>query len=165
MADSKTRRRDGLVPMRLLLRVNAAIDAVLGLVLLASTWDGLYEELDTIGPVPYIWAQIAGGLLLAFAYLTWRASADPARFRELIQVLSVLNIGGFVVIGIWLFSDDTGVPSSGSLGSWVIDVVAVMILVIGIMETRAFRRPMTDQPISKAGQQAVPSPGGSSRTR
>ena len=141
MQTDSTRRRGGLVPMPVLLRVNATIDTVLGVVLLAATWNGLYEELDSIGPVPYIWAQLAGGLLLGFAYLTWRASRDPDRARDLIQVLSVLNIAGFVVIGIWLFSDDTGVPSSGSLGSWLIDIVAVVILVIGIMETRAFRRP------------------------
>src|SRR6185503_19554484 len=58
MQTDSTRRRDGLVPTPVLLRVNAAIDAVVGVVLLAATWNGLYEELDSIGPVPYIWAQL-----------------------------------------------------------------------------------------------------------
>jgi hypothetical protein len=133
-------RRKGLVPMPVVLRINAVVDAVVGVVLLAATWKSLFEELDTIRPAPWLWAQLAGGLLLGFAYLTWRASADPDAARPLVQVLSVLNIGGFVVIGVWLFSDDVGVPSSGTLGSWVIDVIAVVILVLGIMEARAFRR-------------------------
>lgn len=139
MQTDSTRRR-GFVPMPLVLRINAVVDAVLGVVLLAATWRSLYEELDTIRPVPWIWAQIAGGLLLGFAYLTWRAAADPDAARPLVQVLSVLNIAGFALIAVWLFSDDTGIPSSGSLGSWVIDIVAVVTLVLGIIELRAFRR-------------------------
>jgi hypothetical protein len=110
-------------------------------VLLAATWKELYEEIDTIAPAPWLWAQLAGGMLLGFAYLAWRASADPDANRSLIQVLSVLNVAGFACIGIWLFSDDVGVPSSGSLGSWLIDVAAVVILVLGIIEARAFRAP------------------------
>jgi Na+-transporting NADH:ubiquinone oxidoreductase subunit NqrB len=138
--DVRATRRNGLVPLPLVLRINAIIDVVVGVVLLAATWDGLYEELDTVGPVPWIWAQIAGGLLLGFAYLTWRAADDPAAARPLVQVLSILNIGGFALIAVWLFSDDHGIPSSGSLGSWVIDIIAVVTLVLGIMELRAFRR-------------------------
>lgn len=133
-------RRGGLVPTPLVLRVNAVLDAVVGILLLAATWKSLYEELDTIRPAPWLWAQLAGGLLLGFAYLTWRASADPEAARPLIQVLSVLNVVGFALIAVWLFSDDVGVPSSGTLGSWLIDIVAVAILVLGILETRAFRK-------------------------
>ena len=133
-------QRRGLVPLPVVLRVNAALDAVFGVLLLGATWRGLYEDLDTIRPVPWLWAQLAGVLLLGFAYLTWRASADPDAARPLIQVLAILNVVGFALIAVWLFSDDRGIPSSGSLGSWLIDITAVVILVLGIMESRAFRR-------------------------
>jgi hypothetical protein len=133
--------RPSRIPMPLVLRVNAAIDVVLGFVLLAATWEDLWEELDTIPPAPWIWAQIAGLALVGIAALTWRASSLNDETSQLLtRMLAVVNIVAFVQIAIWLFSDDVGVPDSGTLGSWVIDVVAVVTLVLGILEARAFRR-------------------------
>lgn len=134
-------KRTTRIPMPLVLKVNAVIDGVLGVLLLAATWKDLWAELDTIPPAPWLWAQIAGLLLVGLAALTWRASGrDDETSRELTRLLSVLNVVAFVQIAIWLFSDDVGVPGSGTLGSWLIDIVAVAALVLGVLEARAFRR-------------------------
>jgi hypothetical protein len=55
------------------------------------------------------------------------------------QGAALVHIVAFVCIAIWLFSDDEGIPSSGSFGSWALDAVAVALLVLGILEARAFR--------------------------
>jgi hypothetical protein len=45
----------------------------------------------------------------------------------------------FVVISVWVFSDDPGVPSSGTLGSFIFDATAVVLAVLAVLEARAFR--------------------------
>ena len=69
------------------------------------------------------------------------ASGNPGERRVVAQALAITNLLGFVIIAVWVFSDDVGIPSSGSLGSWIFDVTAVVMLVLGIVEARAFRRP------------------------
>jgi hypothetical protein len=133
-----TRRRR--VPMSLALRVNAVASLAAAGVLLAATWRSLYDELDSFRPVPWIYAQLAGAALLAFAYMTWQAARQPETERLVTQGAAIANMIGFACIAVWLFSDDHGIPSSGTLGSWGFDVFAVVILVVGIIETRAFRR-------------------------
>jgi len=56
------------------------------------------------------------------------------------QGLAIVDLIGFVIIAVWVFSDDRGIPSSGSLGSWIFDVTAVVLAVLGVLEARAFRR-------------------------
>ena len=133
-----TRRR--IVPMPLVLRVNAGVAAVAGVALLAATWRDLYEELDSFRPAPWIYAQMAGAALLAFAYLAWVASTRSELASFVARAGAVANVITFACIAIWLFSDDEGIPSAGTLGSWVFDVFAVGVLVLGILEARAFRR-------------------------
>ncbi len=51
-----------------------------------------------------------------------------------------MNLVTFVCISVWLFSNDRGIPSSGSLGSWAFDVTAVVLAVLGVLEARVFWR-------------------------
>jgi hypothetical protein len=133
--------RPGRVPMPLVLRVNAVVSVVFGVVLLAATWEGLYDALDIPQPRPWVYAQLLGAALLGLAWIVWRAAADAAQVRLVAQGCAILDLLGFVIIAIWLFSDDVGIPSSGSLGSWIFDITAVGLLVLGIIEARAFRKP------------------------
>jgi cytochrome bd-type quinol oxidase subunit 2 len=128
--------------MPLALRVNAVVSAVFGVVLLAATWEGLYDTLDIPQPRPWVYAQLLGAALLGLAWIAWRAAAaDEAQTRLVAQGCAILDLVGFVIIAIWVFSDDVGIPSSGSLGSWIFDITAVGLLVLGIIEARAFRKP------------------------
>jgi hypothetical protein len=133
--------RPGLVPMPLVLRINAVVSMVFGVVLLAATWEGLYDALDIPQPRPWVYAQLLGAVLLGLAWIAWRAANDAAQTRLVAQGCAILDLLGFVIIAIWVFSDDVGIPSSGSLGSWIFDITAVGLLVLGIIETRAFRKP------------------------
>jgi hypothetical protein len=136
-----TARRRPLLPMPLALRANAVLAAVVGLAFLAATWKELYDELDSFRPVPWVYAQIAGGALLGLAYLAWAASTRPELATFVARAAAITNVIAFACIAIWLFSDDEGIPSSGTLGSWIFDVVAVTLLVLAIVEARAFRKP------------------------
>jgi hypothetical protein len=129
------------VPMPLVLRINAGLSVVLGLLLLAATWGGLYDALEIPQPRPWVYAQILGAALLGLAWIAWHAATAPAATRLVAQGLAIVDLIGFVIIAVWVFSDDRGIPSSGSLGSWIFDVTAVVLAVLGVLEARAFRRP------------------------
>jgi hypothetical protein len=141
MQTTATTGRTGRVPMPLVLRINAGVSVVLGLLMLAATWDGLYDALDIPQPHPWVYAQILGAALLGLAWIAWHAASAPDATRVVAQGLAIADLVGFVIISVWVFSDDTGIPSSGSLGSWIFDVTAVVLAVLGVLEARAFRRP------------------------
>ncbi len=46
-----------------------------------------------------------------------------------------------VTIGNAALGGPAGIPSSGSLGSWIFDITAVVLAVLGVLEARAFRPP------------------------
>lgn len=141
MTQATTTGRRTRVPMPLALRVNAIAYIVAGAVLLAATWKSLYDELDSFRPVPWVYSQLAGAALLGLAYLCWTAAVRGGEVQKLVaRACALVNTAGFVCIAVWLFSDDQGIPSSGTLGSWVFDVFAVVILVVGILEARAYLR-------------------------
>lgn len=137
-ADTGHTRR---VPMPLVLRVNAGVSVVVGLLMLAATWDDLYDTLDIPQPRPWVYAQLLGAALLGLAWIAWHAASAPAATRVVAQGLAIADVIGFVIISVWVFSDDAGIPSSGSLGSWIFDITAVVLAVLGVLEARAFRRP------------------------
>jgi cytochrome bd-type quinol oxidase subunit 2 len=127
--------------MPLALRINAATYLVAAVALLAATWKSLYEELDSFRPVPWIYAQLAGAALFGLGYLCWQAAKRGGDMAvQVARACAIVNVIGFGCISIWLFSDDKGIPSSGTLGSWVFDIFAVLILVLGILEARAYLR-------------------------
>lgn len=140
MSDATQGVRPGLVPMPLVLKVNAGLSVVVGLLLLAATWEDLYDTLDLPQPRPWVYGQLLGAALVGLAWISWRAARDPAQTRLVAQGLAIVDLAGFVIIAVWVFSDDVGIPSSGSLGSWIFDLTAVALLVLGIIEARAFRR-------------------------
>lgn len=130
----------GRVPMPLVLRINAGLSVVLGALMLSATWSGLYDALEIPQPRPWVYAQILGAALLGLAWIAWHAASDVAQTRVVAQGLAIVDLAAFAIIAVWLFSDDVGIPSSGSLGSWIFDITAVVIAVLGVLEARAFRR-------------------------
>jgi len=146
VTDATAPTKSTRVPMHAVLRVNAVVAVIVGVVLLAAPWSEPYEQLNDFRPVPWIYAQLAGAALVGFAWILWRASGAGAMERLAAQGAAIANILAFVCIAIWLFSDDEGIPGSGTFGSWTFDAVAVILLVLGILEARAFRAtsPTTD---------------------
>jgi hypothetical protein len=141
MTEPRSSKHTTRAPMSLVLQVNAVVALVVGVVLLAAPWSEPYEPLNDFRPVPWVYAQVAGAALVGLAWILWRSSHDAGAQRVVAQGASIVNIVAFVCIGIWLFSDDEGIPGSGSFGSWTFDAIAVILVVLGILEARAFRAP------------------------
>jgi hypothetical protein len=131
------------IPMTLVLTVNSVVALVLGVVLLAATWTGLFEHLSKFRPVPWIYAQLAGAAFVGLAWMLRSATGDAGAQRTLTQGAAIVNLVAFACIAVWLFSNDRGIPSAGSVGSWAFDVTAVILAVLGVLEARVFW-PRTD---------------------
>ena len=126
--------------MTVVLTVNAVVAVVLGVVLLAATWTGLFTHLSKFRPVPWIYAQLAGAAFLGLAWMLRTAPQDPPARATLTQGAAIVNLVAFGCISVWLFSSDRGIPSAGSVGSWAFDVTAVILAALGVLEARAFWR-------------------------
>jgi cytochrome bd-type quinol oxidase subunit 2 len=137
MAATPTPRRR--VPMRLVVQINAVVSLIFGVLMLSATWKDLYAELELPAPRPWVYAQILGAVLVGLAYLLWHAARDDAQTRLAARGLAIMDGVAFAVIAVWVLSDDPGVPSSGSLGSWIFDATAVVLAVLAVLEARAFR--------------------------
>jgi len=126
--------------MPVVLTVNAAVAVVLGVVLLAATWTGLYTHLSKFRPVPWIYPQLAGAAFLGLAWMLRTAANDAGARQTVTQGAAVVNLVVFACISVWLFSSDRGIPAAGSVGSWAFDVTAVVLAVLGVLEARVFWR-------------------------
>jgi glucan phosphoethanolaminetransferase (alkaline phosphatase superfamily) len=136
--DAASARRS--IPMIVVLQVNAVVALVVGVVLLAATWSSLFEHLSKFRPVPWIYAQIAGAAFVGLAWMLWTAARQPAMRTPVAQGAAIVNLVSFVCISVWVFSNDRGIPSSGSLGSWAFDVTAVLLATLGVLEARVWWR-------------------------
>jgi hypothetical protein len=74
-------RAGTLAPARLLLRVDGAFEAVLGVLLVSNPATGLYAALDLPDPATRPVVVIVGLLLLPLLPILWRASRAAARVR------------------------------------------------------------------------------------
>ncbi len=70
--------------------------------------------------------------------MLWRAPRNAPVQETLAQGAAITNVIAFACIAVWLFSNDKGIPSSGSSGSWAFDITAVVLAVLGVLEARAF---------------------------
>jgi hypothetical protein len=115
------------------LRADAVFDAGMGILLLMASWDTLYEALGLPLAVPAMYAQVAGGLLLGYAYLLWTGAEAPG-VRRLAGTTAVVNVAGVVVLGIWLLSGELGAETLGELILWaaVVALAAFAIAEAGI---------------------------------
>ena len=79
--------------MRALLRVNALVALAAALALLSSRATGLDLLADT-----QLWGEIAGALLLGFAYLLWLAPRNSTLMTPVALAAAIANAGAAVAL-------------------------------------------------------------------
>jgi hypothetical protein len=134
---------------RTVLLANAVLDVVLGLLLLAGTWDGLWDALDLPQGTPALFVQVGGAALVGLAYLVWRAANEPLlRAPVSLAAAGADGIAALVVLA-WLVSGD--LPDKvDALGTILLIALAVVLGVFAVLkagiararpEAEEFRRP------------------------
>jgi hypothetical protein len=122
---------------RLLLRLDAVFDFILGLLLLTATWSDLYDTLDLPQAEPEMFTQLAGGLLVAYAYLLWMAPLNRFFATQMSLATGAANAVGVVLLAIWLSSGDLEV---GDLGGILLNVVSAILAVLAALQLGLYRR-------------------------
>lgn len=125
---------------RLLLRFDAVFDFVLGVLLLTATWSDLYETLDLPQAEPEVFTQLAGGLLVTYAYLLWVAPLNRFFATQISLATGVANAVGVVLLAIWLSSGDLDI---GDLGAILLNVVSAILAVLAALELGLYRHLMS----------------------
>lgn len=115
------------------LRADALFDAGMGLLLLAASWDALYEALGLPVAEPAMYAQVAGGLLLGYAYLLWSGASGPG-VRRLAGSTAAVNVAGVLVVGAWLVAGELDAERLGQVILWaaVAALAAFAVAEVGI---------------------------------
>jgi hypothetical protein len=104
------------------LRTDAVALGAFGALLLLAPWDGLYERLGVPPGDPELWAQAAGVLMLALAYLLWIAPRDARLTQGVALAAAVANLGSASLIFGWLV---VGVDTDGPGGALLLATAAV----------------------------------------
>jgi hypothetical protein len=118
---------------RRVLHADAVLDAGVGILLLLSAWDDLFLALGLPPPEPAIFAELAGVLLLGFAYLLWVAPAYSLLARRVTEVAALSNAVAAALIALWLASRPDGLEL---LGGVLMGALAVALAVLAWMEAR-----------------------------
>ena len=128
---------------RLVLRLDAAFDAVVGVVLVLSTWDGLYDAVTLPKPNPALLAQLGGIALVALSYLLWLAADSAALRRPVALAAAAANAGSALTIGLWLVlrgEEDLLIDSGGIVLLAVVAIVLAGFAVAQAMVARSASR-------------------------
>jgi|SRR5215211_283545 len=119
------------------LRVHAVVTLAIGALLVADTWDGLYEWLALPQALPALLAQLGGVFLVAFAYLLWRAAAAPRELRRTVAIAAAgANGAAAVIIALWLIirgKSDLAVTTQG-----IVDTQGIVELIVAAVVLGAF---------------------------
>jgi hypothetical protein len=121
---------------RLVFRLDAACDAFLAVVLLASFWDGLYEFLGLPVPKPAFYAQLLGAALVALAIVEWRLAGKPGS-RELAGAVAVGSGLAVAILVVWLLSGRVLGDVHGEVILWF---VAAFLALEAVLHARTWLR-------------------------
>jgi drug/metabolite transporter (DMT)-like permease len=121
--------------VRVLLAVDALLTALLGAFLLFFP-GALVDALGVPAPDPSIYANLAGAVLLGFAFLLSRTIQRPEAGRTVMEAATVTNLLAAVVLVIWLTALDNGASATGKA---VLGVVAGGLAAVGALQARELR--------------------------
>ena len=113
------------------------------MLLLAASWDGLFDALDLPHPQPAVWTQLAGALLVALAYLFWISPRDVRLAHAIALAGAVANGLGALILGAWLLFGELDV---GALGTTLLSLTAAACVAFAAAEARIASRSAMPMP-------------------
>jgi hypothetical protein len=136
--------------LRVVLLVDAVYSVAVGFLLLAGTWDGLWDAIDLPQGQPALFVQIGGGLLWGIAYLLWLAARTPSLMLPVARASALMNALSVVVIVVWLIAGDLDI---GTLGTVLLIAAAALSAAFTVLYLMASIRP------GGYGPEPPPAPG------
>jgi hypothetical protein len=136
--------------LRVVLLVDAVYSVAVGFLLLAGTWDGLWDAVDLPQGQPALFVQIGGALLWGIAYLLWLAARTPSLMLPVARASALMNALSVVVIVVWLIAGDLDI---GTLGTVLLIAAAALSAAFTVLYLMASIRP------GGYGPEPPPAPG------
>ena len=128
-----------------ILRLDAVVAVVVGILLVLGTWDGLYDSLDLPQALPAVLAQLGGAVLLGFAWLLWRAGEAPGELRLAVaQAAVAAKVVAVLILAAWLVFRGKEDLRIGTQGIVELIVAAVVLGAFAIAEAGILRRRSAD---------------------
>lgn len=124
--------------LRALFLVNAVYSVAVAALLLAGTFDELWEALDLPQAQPALFVQIGGALLLGIAYLFWLAARTPSLMLPMARASALMDALSVVVIVVWLIAGDL---DTGTLGTVLLIWAAALGAAFTVLKLMAGIRP------------------------
>ena len=123
---------------RQVLMANAAFDFVAGVLLLAGTWDGLWDALDLPQGQPALFVQVGGAALVGWAYLLWRAADEPPVRASVALAAAIADGLAALVVLIWLVTGE--LPDDvDALGTILLIALVVVLGVFAVLKAGVAR--------------------------
>jgi len=124
--------------VRQVLMANAAFDFVAGVLLLAGTWDGLWDALDLPQGQPALFVQVGGAALVGWAYLLWRAADEPQVRASVALAAAIADGLAALVVLIWLVTGE--LPDDvDALGTILLIALVVVLGVFAVLKAGVAR--------------------------
>jgi hypothetical protein len=124
-----------------LLRLNALLHGLLGVLLAASSWNDLYDTLELPRPEPALFAQLGGIAFLGAAY--GLGVSAPAADRRGLAAAVGMNLLTALVLVLWLLFRDLDRWGVDALGYTLLVGLAVTLGALGVAEAILARRQAT----------------------
>jgi hypothetical protein len=137
--------------LRIVFWIDAIYSALIGVLFLSGTWDGLYDALDLPQGKPAVLVQAGGAVLLGVAYLLWLATRTPALMLPLARASALMNGLSAGVVIAWLAR---GTLKIETLGKVELIAAAALMGVFTVLYLAASIRP------GGYGPEPPPTPGG-----
>jgi drug/metabolite transporter (DMT)-like permease len=124
-----------LTRLRYALAADALLTALVGAVLLFFP-SSLVDALGVPDADPSIYANLAGALLIGYAFALARASRSPADNKAVIEAVFVANVLCAAVLALWLTALDSDATATGKA---VLGVIAGGLAVLAALQATALR--------------------------
>jgi drug/metabolite transporter (DMT)-like permease len=125
----------------LILRANAVVYLAVGVLFVLDTWDNLYSTLDLPQALPALLTQLGGAVLVAFAYLLWRAAPGGELRRVVATAAAMANVAAALILLAWLVFRGKADLRVDTQGIVELIVAAVVLGAFGVAQTLIAREP------------------------
>ena len=122
--------------IRLVMRADAVLKLLLGLLLFVAVWNGLYDLLRLPIAQPEVFTQAAGALAIGFAYLLSQAPDEPALLRPIATGAAIANALAAFVIAVWIVTGKLGI---GGFGTVLFVIVLLILIALAFFQYRISR--------------------------
>ena len=128
--------------LRQLLQLNAVLYALLGALLVLSSWNELFATLELPRPEPALLAQIGGIALLGVAYLLWNGAHSSVRSVEVAAI--AMDLLAAAVLALWLLFRDLDLWGVDALGYSLLTILLVAFAGLAAVEALTLARRRAD---------------------